>query len=214
MRRSGIYRIELGNGYFYIGSSVRLERRELDHCWSLRENKHINKKMQAVYNKYKVYNFAVIELCDEIVLLEREQFFLDTFFDDAKNVNLCPIAGRTTGYRHSAATLKKMSKAWETRSPVSAVTRSRISAANKGKTRSVEMCKNMGDAKRGRVVTLEQRQKISNTLTGRKLPPFSDVRRENMSVAAKAAWARRCADKYFSLWKQTIEEMDYGKKCS
>lgn len=50
----GIYKIESPSGSFYIGSSVDLKRRFMQHRHSLRKNTHVNPILQKVANKYGV----------------------------------------------------------------------------------------------------------------------------------------------------------------
>ena len=111
MRRSGIYRIELGNGNFYIGSAINLDRREKRHRYDLKCLMHINKKMQNCWNKYGVFEFTVLEECGIKQLLLREQLLIDIFFDNPKNVNINQIAGSSLGYKHSSEARAKMSAA-------------------------------------------------------------------------------------------------------
>ena len=109
MRRSGIYRIELGNGYFYIGSTVNLDRREKRHLDDLKCSVHINKKMQNCWNKYGMFEFTVLEECEMQQLLLQEQLLIDKHFDNPKNVNINKIAGSSLGYKHSVEARAKMS---------------------------------------------------------------------------------------------------------
>lgn len=76
----GIYRIKnLVNGKCYYGSSKEIEKRLKRHKGELNNNVHINCLLQRAWNKYgeKNFLFEVIEECDEIVLLEKEQYYLD-----------------------------------------------------------------------------------------------------------------------------------------
>lgn len=76
----GIYRIKnLVNGKCYYGSSKQIEKRLKRHKRELNNNVHINCVLQRAWDKYgeKNFLFEVIEECDEIVLLEKEQYYLD-----------------------------------------------------------------------------------------------------------------------------------------
>ena len=79
---SGIYRIDLGNGWFYIGSAVNLSRREAVHRSTLNHGKHSNIKVQRCWNKYRVFVFNVLEICEKSELISREQFYLDKYFNN------------------------------------------------------------------------------------------------------------------------------------
>jgi group I intron endonuclease len=76
----GIYKItNLVNGKIYYGSSKDIEKRWRIHKNNLNNNKHHNIKLLNAWNKYGEENFKfdVIEECDETILLEKEQYYLD-----------------------------------------------------------------------------------------------------------------------------------------
>ena len=128
MRRSGIYRIELGNGNFYIGSSVDLRRRENAHRTDLHSLRHSNIKMQNCWNKYGVFEFTVLQECEIKELLLREQVWINKHFVNPKNVNLTPTAGSCLGYIASAEHRAKNSAARKGK-PLSAEHRANMVAA-------------------------------------------------------------------------------------
>lgn len=70
---------------------------------------------------------------------------------------------------------------------------------------SKEAKKNMSNAQKGRVVTEEQRTKISKTLKGRKRGSLSEQIRKNMSEAAKKRTKRCPMPKSTGGWKHTKE---------
>jgi group I intron endonuclease len=76
----GIYRIKnLVNDKCYYGSSKNIEKRWRIHKNHLNGGKHHNIPLQRAWNKYGENNFSfeVIEECNETILLEREQHYLD-----------------------------------------------------------------------------------------------------------------------------------------
>ena len=100
----------------YIGSSMNLARRIIDHI----NNKSSNLLLQRAINKYGLKNFSVyiLELLptDEnltseelgVTLIKMEQKHLDSF-NDKYNIN--PKAGKTRlGAKHTEATRELMSK--------------------------------------------------------------------------------------------------------
>jgi group I intron endonuclease len=109
----GVYKIaNLLNGKFYIGStttpfSVRFRHHELN----LRKNKHGNPHLQHSWNKYGAANFqfSVVEICDKTKCFEREQHYIDTLHPA---YNILPKAGIVTGYKHTAETKAKISRAF------------------------------------------------------------------------------------------------------
>ena len=148
---SGIYRLDLGNGYFYLGSAVDVSRREREHRKQLQRGAHHNQVVQNCWNKYQVFVFTVVEQCEIQELLIKEQLIIDAHFSDPKNTNLAPTAGSCLGRIHSADTRAKMS-AWQIGKIHSAQTRERISFATKGK--------------KGYIPSLETRAKRSASLKG------------------------------------------------
>ena len=76
----GVYRIKnLVNDKCYYGSSKNIEKRWLTHKNHLNSGKHHNVPLQRAWNKYGEDNFSfeVVEECEEIILLEVEQYYLD-----------------------------------------------------------------------------------------------------------------------------------------
>lgn len=77
-----VYKIKFNkHPEFYIGSTVYFENRKSSHLKALRSNKHKNKYLQNLYNKYgeKDITFKVLEKSiDEDILRTREQFYIDT----------------------------------------------------------------------------------------------------------------------------------------
>jgi group I intron endonuclease len=79
LKCKGIYKIKI-NDKEYIGSSCNIGQRLKHHLWSLNNQKHHNRTMQNLYNKYgkeKIY-FAIVEKCIEDVLIEREAYYINT----------------------------------------------------------------------------------------------------------------------------------------
>ena len=78
-KRIGIYKIKI-NDKEYIGSSCNIGHRLKHHLWSLENLKHHNRTMQNLYNKYgkdEIY-FTVLEECSDIMLIEREAYYINT----------------------------------------------------------------------------------------------------------------------------------------
>jgi group I intron endonuclease len=125
----GIYKIQssVKPSRSYIGSAVNITERWRKHINDLQLSKHCNSKLQNHYNKYGISDlqFSVLIECSLECLLETEQCFLDSnnpFF------NICKIAGRTTGYKHSESAREKM------RGPKTPSHKRKLSEAKKGKS--------------------------------------------------------------------------------
>lgn len=76
----GIYKIiNIKNNKHYIGSSSHLLRRKREHFYNLSRNTHCNRYLQFSYNKYghQSFQFVIIELCEQEILLNREQEYLN-----------------------------------------------------------------------------------------------------------------------------------------
>ena len=71
------------NGKIYVGSSKEIESRWQRHIVDLRTGKHHNIKLQRAFCKYgeSAFMFEIIEHTSENTLLEREQYYLDTYCD-------------------------------------------------------------------------------------------------------------------------------------
>jgi group I intron endonuclease len=151
---SGIYRIQLGGGNFYIGSSANLSRRHKKHETSVRAGKHHNRRVQSSWNKYQVFEFVVLEECDKEVLIAREQFYFDKHVGDSKMNNLCLVAGSTLGHRHSEEMLSKISAAAKIRK-ISAETKAKMSESAR-----------LNQLQNKRVTSDEVKAKISKANTG------------------------------------------------
>ena len=78
----GIYRIKNKlNKNSYYGSSKNIEKRWKQHKTLLKSKRHHNIYLQRAWEKYGENNFLfeIIELCDEKLLYEIEQKYLDTY---------------------------------------------------------------------------------------------------------------------------------------
>ena len=66
------------NGKAYVGQTIDLERRKMNHFSDLKKGKHFNPYLQKAYNKYGVdnFDFIVIEECNETLLDEREEYWI------------------------------------------------------------------------------------------------------------------------------------------
>lgn len=140
----GIYKIKNKiNEKYYLGSSNSCERRKVSHLSQLRRGIHTNSYLQNAWNKYGEENFIfeIIEVVDgsQIMLLEREQYYLDTLKPYNENVgyNDCETA---TGSQANKG--KKFSEEHK----------QHLSEALKNYERTTEHCKNISIALKGKFV--------------------------------------------------------------
>lgn len=168
--KSGIYQIKnLINNKIYIGCAFLLGNRKWRHFKELRLNIHSNSKLQNAFNKYGEENFVfeIIELCEKKILIEREQYYLNTLlhadiedsYFDKNGYNICRVAKNSAGFKHSEETKIKISK------------------TQMGKKVSQEIKDLLYSYSKGRVVSEETRKKLSMVNKGRK---FSNERIKQM----------------------------------
>jgi group I intron endonuclease len=147
---TGIYLIEISE-YKYVGSAINIKVRWSNHLGRLSRNIHENSFMQNVFNKLgkDKLTFSVLEYCEKELLIEREQYYIDTYFDmfDNKMMNICKVAGSKLGLKHSDETRKRMSEA-NIGKKLSDETRKRMSEARTGSKHSDETKKKMSEASR------------------------------------------------------------------
>ena len=146
---SGIYRIRnLTNNKFYIGSAVNLKKRKNQHFHYLRNNKHHNKPLQNSYNKYgeSSFIFEIMCFCYKEDLIKNEQFYIDKY---KPQYNICRIAGNTLGRKPTEETILKM----------------KITHSKRNCKHSEETKLKMSISAKGKVISEQQRIKISKTLS-------------------------------------------------
>ena len=75
MKQSGIYKITI-NDKVYVGLSVDIVKRIICHKSLLRNNRHSNNHLQSAYNKYKNFDWEVLEE-DKEWIEEKEIMWID-----------------------------------------------------------------------------------------------------------------------------------------
>lgn len=114
--RAGVYRwVNLDSGKSYIGSSSNLSTRfkqyfNYNHISYPKRNLRIYKALLKY--GYSGFRLEILEYCYLEILLEREQFYFDTWNPE---YNILKVAGSPLGYRHSEAAKKLISIASKNR---------------------------------------------------------------------------------------------------
>ncbi len=173
-RLPGLYRWRnRENGRLYIGSTASLYRREVQHRSALTLGKHTNPHLQAAWLKYgaAAFVFEIIELVaqtDDLatMLIERERATLNSV--DASLLYNCGTVMPT-----------RLGSKWSDES------RKKRSDAMRGKRPSELFIRRGEEARRGRVVSPETREKIASKQRGRTLSP----ERKAALSAARRAWS-------------------------
>lgn len=89
----GVYQIRCEvSGRIYIGSSCSISDRWYMHRRELRLGTHHSKPLQRAWSKHgeSSFAFSVLEECEKAVLLQREQFYMDSL---RPQYNVCKVAG-------------------------------------------------------------------------------------------------------------------------
>lgn len=166
----GVYQIRcLPTSLIYVGSSSNIYKRRLYHLRDLRTGTHIIARLQVDYDVHGLdaFEFTVLEQTDADTVREREQYWIDLLqpFDPAIGYNV----GRDTrasfkGLSHTNATRRRISQSQKKlKRIITPEQRAKMVAG----IRRPEVIAKMRSAKLGRVISLEAREKISRSLTGR-----------------------------------------------
>lgn len=143
MIAGAVYSISnLLNGKVYIGSAVDYDSRWRTHKSRLNRNIHSNKHLQGAWNEYGevVFNFVVLEyVFDKLNLLKREQYWIDT----------TECCDPKLGYNKRKIANSNLGL--------------KLGPASDERKLKLKL------AHTGRIISEEQREKIRNTLSGRKL---------------------------------------------
>lgn len=133
---SGVYRIQIGENFYY-GSSKNLKVRCRTHERELAAGTHGNVRMQRAWDKHQDFTFEVLVECSPDDLLRVEQCYLTEFYTDERCMNLTGTAGSPKGYRHTDEARERIS-ASSTGRTHTVETKTRIAAAHQGMRHSEE----------------------------------------------------------------------------
>ena len=171
----GIYKItNTVNGKFYIGSSSNIDARRKRHIRQLRTNSHDNIHLQRAWDLYgeQKFVFEIIEKCKPGIMLEREQWHLDSVtlsYNISRHTQAFMLGiKRPKSFGERISAMKKGNKYFEgkTHSPEA---RKRISKAMMGNMRNV-----------GRKHSEDFKRKLSEANTGKR---HSEETKKKMGIA-------------------------------
>jgi len=175
---SGIYSIKNHlNGRIYVGSTKCLSKRKSCHWSKLKIGKHDNPYLQADWRKCgeKAFTYEILEYVEEQFIIEREQYWLDKFWDQQKQCyNIRKIADRNTGIFFSEDTKKKLSASHigQTSSrkgvTLSEETKRKIAASLKGRGPNKETIEKIKKTLKGRIINENQKRALINLSESRK----------------------------------------------
>lgn len=119
---SGIYLIKNKiTKKVYIGSSIQVRQRLLEHLRCLRGNRHHSSHLQNAFNKYgeSAFTFSLIE--ETTQLIKREQYWCDYYKSNNKkfgyNVRIIVSTNKGNQIKLSEETKKKISLAHKGKKP-------------------------------------------------------------------------------------------------
>jgi len=215
MKQSGIYKIVNNiNGRCYIGSAKNIKRRWQHHICSLKKQRHSNPFLQADYNKcgQNCLNFLILEECVEEAIIEREQYWLNIYYDDQNQCyNLRKIAESNRGYKASDATRQKMREAKKGFRPSPATIEGCIKY-HSGRKKDENERKAMSDGwiKKLSSLTDEERKSHSNICSERSKRAWTDpvIRQKLLEARAKERPYRRKAVIQYDLEGKIVAEYD------
>lgn len=137
-KRSGIYRwTHKESGKSYIGSSVDLGQRfasYFSYNWISGQAKSSRICKALLKYGYSEFSLEILEYCSKEDVIDREQFYLDSFRSE---YNILKIAGSRLGTKQSEETKAKISSSLTGRK-TSEITKSKQKAAKLGIPRSEE----------------------------------------------------------------------------
>lgn len=205
----GVYRIlHVATGKAYVGSTVSRTKRWSEHRKRLEAGTHHSRYLQYAWNKYgaDAFMFEMLEPADprRNELVACEQAWIERLSAYGDGYNMSPTAGSPLGFKHTAETRQKVSKAGQGRklSPqhcalISArakargvarlhtpENRAKAGAKCRGRKRSAEAIAKMVETRRrnGKKWSAESLARLSRAKLGVKLPPRSAAYRAKQAA--------------------------------
>jgi group I intron endonuclease len=181
---AGIYYItNKVNGHKYVGSSVDIEKRWIDHKCALKGGRHHSIYLQRAWDKYgeENFEFKIMAYTDPDKAVVLEDFILQNFFDRFE-YNIAEGAPASMLGRHLSEEHKQKISKSHIGKHRSEETKRKISKAQSGennywygKHRSEETKRKMSESLAGRIFSEEHKRKISESLIGENSPNWIDI---------------------------------------
>lgn len=207
----GIYRIvDSKSGRFYIGSSVNVSKRWIQHQYRLTHQTHPNPILQALWNADPLrLRIETLEVCpqDRDLLLSAEQKALDAVGvgKNSECMNVLAVAGSHLGRKRTAETIARMSAAQMGKSP-SAEARAKMRAAKLGKPQTEAHRRNNGLARTG--LKINRAKGVTRQLTLRAL---TDAQVMDLRAKRKGGMSWRLLGLHFNLHQSSAKRIAIGE---
>lgn len=110
LKTTGIYKFTFANGHYYIGQSIYIRRRQLQHIKAMCEGNHTNERVQHCFNKYGLPEFEVLLECNKEDLNTTETKYIAKYINDEQCCNICKEGRSRLGTRHGQKAKDKISE--------------------------------------------------------------------------------------------------------
>lgn len=196
---SGIYKIQGSTNRFYIGSAKDFDVRWDGHIFFLREGTHHNRPLQSAWNRGDELTFTICEFCDESILLEREQWWIDQFWDTRLLYNISRTAGRRTGPfseehnrkisdRHIRSGHRPPSQRGRKKTLDQI---ERTASKIRGRRLTETHKQRLRDSHLGKKKSLEDRRRQSERQKGKSRSPHSEESKQRIAEGVRRNWEKR-----------------------
>ncbi len=207
--KSGVYRwINNVNHKTYIGSSVNLTARFYVY-FNLAKltNKKSNIYSALFKHGYSNFSLEILEYCEKTDVLSREQYFIYLLKPE---YNMLKLAGSSFGYKHTQETLDKFKSR-----KVSEETRKNLSIAATGRIITDEEKLKISEARKGLKLSMETRAKLSAATTlikgvsvvVKNVNTYEEILYPTLTAAAVALGVSRTAVKKAADSGNTLKKM-------
>lgn len=153
----------------YIGSSISLRKREIQHMCLLNNGRHVNPHLQQSFNKYGAnsFKFKVVEHATLDTLIEKEGYWIEKFFDSGRLYNVYRTPYTVTGKEHpfygkthSDEVKERLKEIRRNQKTIhSEATKEKLRVTSTGRTNSEESKKKISCLRKGCKLTEEQKAK-------------------------------------------------------